>query len=132
MIIRTYKSALPSRFRPRLEILENRSLLSHCTVSVLTDTGEKGDLRYCITQAADGDTISFKVSGTISLTRALPALTHSISIEGPEPDTLTVRRDTGGNYRIFMVGSLSCHSTSFARHQTIRLFSPVAVSFCSG
>jgi hypothetical protein len=103
MIIRTYKSALPSRFRPRLEILENRSLLSHCTVSVLTDTGEKGDLRYCITQATDGDTISFKVNGIINLTGALPDLTHSIHIEGPRADMMTVRRDTGGDYRIFTV-----------------------------
>jgi hypothetical protein len=97
------KLSLP--FRPRLEILEDRTLLSDCTVSLLTDTGEKGDLRYCITQAADGDTVSFKVTGTINLTKALPDLTHSISIEGPGADLLTVRRDAGGDYRIFTIAN---------------------------
>jgi hypothetical protein len=105
MIIRTHKFELPSRFRPRLEILEDRTLLSDCTVSLLTDTGDKGDLRYCITQASDGDTISFRVAGTINLTRALPDLTHSIRIDGPGADLVTVRRDTGGDYRIFRVVS---------------------------
>jgi hypothetical protein len=62
-----------------------------------------GDLRYCINQAADGDAITFGVTGTINLTGALPDLTHSISIEGPGASLLTVRRDTGGNYRIFTV-----------------------------
>jgi hypothetical protein len=62
-----------------------------------------GDLRYCMNQAADRDSIQFDVKGTINLTGALPNLTHSISIEGPGPDLLTVRRDTGGLYRIFTV-----------------------------
>ena len=94
-------------FRLRLEILEDRTLLSDCSVSLLTDSGDKGDLRYCILQATNGDTITFAdgVAGTINLTRALPDLTHSISIEGPGADQLTVRRDTGGNYRIFTVDS---------------------------
>jgi len=111
MIIRTHKSALQSRFRPRLEILEDRTLLSVCTVDRLSDTGDgsglMGDLRYCITTATDGDTITFAdgLAGTINLTRALPDLTHSISIAGPGPDMLTVRRDSGGDYRIFRVVS---------------------------
>jgi hypothetical protein len=111
MIIRTHKSALQSRYRPRLEILEDRTLLSVCTVDRLSDTGDgsglMGDLRYCITTATDGDTITFAdgLAGTINLTRALPDLTHTISIEGPGPDMLAVRRDTGGNYRIFTVVS---------------------------
>jgi hypothetical protein len=90
-----------------LEVLEDRTLLSAYTVDRLTDLGEgsdlAGDLRYCITHAADGDDITFGVTGTINLTGALPNLTHNISIQGPGPDRLTVRRDTGGNYRIFTI-----------------------------
>src|SRR5262249_34211187 len=66
-------------------------------------SGLHGSLRYALTQAVDGDTITLGVTGTINLTGALPDLTHSISIEGPGRDQLTVRRDTGGNYRILKV-----------------------------
>src|SRR6516164_7534743 len=97
-------------FRPRWEILEDRTLLSVCTVDRLTDNnpaggGEgsngMGDLHYCIAHTADDDTISFKVTGTINLTGSLPDLTHNISIDGHGADLVTVRRDTGGSYRIF-------------------------------
>src|SRR5262249_17222036 len=78
-------------------------------VDRLTDTGAgsglMGDLRYCITNVTDGDAITFAVQGTINLTGALPDLTHGISIEGPGPDMLTVRRDSGGDYRTFRVVS---------------------------
>src|SRR5262245_27270408 len=97
------------KVRPRLEVLEDRSLLSVCLADRLTDLGEGkdfvGDLRYCVTEAQDEDSIQFLVKGTINLTRALPDLTRSISIEGPGADLLTVRRNTGGDYRIFTVGS---------------------------
>jgi hypothetical protein len=82
-------------YRPRFEVLEARHLLSTYVVDRLTDTGAgsglAGDLRYCITNAADGDAITFGVTGTINLTSALPGLAHNISIEGPGADLLTVR-----------------------------------------
>jgi hypothetical protein len=96
-------------FRPSVEVLEARNLLSTFTVDHLADdlvgSGLSGSLRYCITNATDGDDIQFGdgVTGTINLTGALPILTHSISINGPGADQLTVRRDTGGDYRIFTV-----------------------------
>ncbi len=40
---------------------------------------------------------------TIRLTAALPDLTEGVDISGPGADKLVVRRDTGGNYRIFNV-----------------------------
>jgi hypothetical protein len=92
-------------------MLEVRNLLSTFTVDRLTDVGQgsglAGDLRYCLTNATDGDDITFAdgVTGTINLTGPLPDLAHSISIEGPGPDQVTVRRDTGGDYRIFTVDS---------------------------
>jgi hypothetical protein len=94
-----------------VEVLEDRALLSTFVVDRLTDTGAgsglTGDLRYCITNAANGDHVTFAdgVTGTINLTGALPALSHSIDIEGPGAASLTVRRDTGGFYRIFTVDS---------------------------
>jgi len=49
--------------------------------------------------------ITFAVTGTVNLTWALPDLTRSVTIEGLGRDLLTVRRESGGNYRIFtMVG----------------------------
>ena len=100
-------SSKARRYRPNLQFLETRNLLSTCVVDHLADdgvgTGHNGDLRYCITNAVDGDVITFNVTGTINLTSALPNLTHNISINGPGANLLTVRRDTGGNYRIFTV-----------------------------
>src|SRR5260370_924503 len=88
-------------YRPRLEVLEDRTLLSTYLVDHLADdtvgAGLNGSLRYAITQAVDGDTINFGVTGTINLAGALPNLTHSISIEGPGADLMTVRRS--GDYR---------------------------------
>jgi predicted outer membrane repeat protein len=105
------KSSRPNR--PRLEALEDRSLLSLCTVDRLTDnnptgggegSGTAGDLRWCSLESLfRADTINFSVTGTINLAAALPTLTRSTSIEGPGPNLLTVRRDTGGDYRIFSV-----------------------------
>src|SRR5262249_45997613 len=103
------RSRSRARFQPHLDRLEDRTLLSVCLVDRLTDVGEGkefvGDLRYCLEQAQDQGSIQFLVKGTINLPRALPDLTRSISIEGPGADLLTVRRNTGGDYRIFTVGS---------------------------
>jgi hypothetical protein len=91
-----------------LELLEERTLLSTLVVDRLTDTGDgsglAGDLRYCITHAVSGsDTINFGVAGTINLSKALPVLASNVTINGPGADLATVRRDTGGFYRVFTV-----------------------------
>ena len=51
------------------------------------------------------DTITFGVTGTINLTSALPNITDSLNIAGSGANQLIVRRDTGGDYRIFTIGS---------------------------
>jgi CSLREA domain-containing protein len=51
------------------------------------------------------DTIAFApgVTGTIELASVLPELS-SMTLQGPGADLLTVRRNSGANYRIFSVG----------------------------
>jgi CSLREA domain-containing protein len=50
-------------------------------------------------------TINFSVTGAIALGSVLPNLNHpNLTINnGADPTQLTVRRDTGGNYRIFTI-----------------------------
>ena len=43
------------------------------------------------------------VTGMIQLTGALPSLSTTIGVQGPGANLLTVRRNTGGSYRIFTV-----------------------------
>jgi hypothetical protein len=93
---------------PRLTALEARDVPSICVVNNLGDTGagagSAGDLRYCMDRSnrqAGKDQILFSVQGTINLTQALPEITDDLTIAGPGADRLTVRRDTGGSYRIF-------------------------------
>ena len=81
-----------------LQPLEDRTAPANFTVNALTDTGAgsgtSGDLRYCISQsnATPGpNTIDATgVSGTISLTSALPAITAPVTITGPGANQLTV------------------------------------------
>ncbi len=51
------------------------------------------------------DTITLSVNGTINLTIALPAISENLTITGPGANLLTVRRNTGGDYRIFQINS---------------------------
>jgi hypothetical protein len=101
----------------KLEPLESRTLLATCHVTRLGDFGagadiggghSRGDLRYCIIKAntePGPDIIAFSVTGTINLTSALPDLASDIDIQGPGAGLLSVRRDTGGDYRIFTVAA---------------------------
>jgi uncharacterized repeat protein (TIGR01451 family)/CSLREA domain-containing protein len=50
------------------------------------------------------DTIDLtSIAGTIHLTGPLPDIVSNVVFNGPGVSSLTVRRDTGGNYRIFAV-----------------------------
>ena len=88
------------RFRPLLELLENRLAPATLTVNETGDnydftpatslTGATGSLRGCIVNAADGDTITFANSlagQTITLTQALNTIywsyNHNLTIQGP-------------------------------------------------
>ena len=43
---------------------------------------------------------------TINLTAQLPDITQAVSISGPSPEQMIVRRTTGGDYRIFRSSSI--------------------------
>ncbi len=79
--------------RPRLEVLEERALLSTDIVQNTNDTGP-GSLRETIAAASAGDTIAFAsgVTGTIPLSANNGPLdiTRDLDIEGPGAGTLTV------------------------------------------
>src|SRR6188472_187111 len=67
-------------------------------------------LRAAIEEAnslSGDDTINFSVTGTINLTGALPVLSSNVTINGPGSGLLTVRRDTGGNYRVLQTSGVS-------------------------
>jgi hypothetical protein len=95
-------------FRPGLESLEERSLLSGTgvpntlTVLNLNDSGV-GSLRCELAIARDGDTIAFApgLRGTITLTSGELQVGASVTIQGPGADRLTV----SGNHasRVFEV-----------------------------
>ena len=73
---------------------------------VCADAGTLCTLRAALQEAnalAGTDTINFSVTGTINLTGVLPTLNSNININGPGSGSLTVRRDTGGDYRIFFI-----------------------------
>src|ERR1700737_1596978 len=80
-------------FVPRLEILEDRTVLSTLTVTSPADDGSSGTLRAVIARASDGDTIQFakKLKGdTITLTLGQLIISKSLDIEGLGAKKLTI------------------------------------------
>ena len=80
------------RFRPRLEGLEERTVLSTLTVLNTLDKGA-GSLRDTITNAKSGDTIVFAPSlngQTITLTSDELTINKSLDIEGPGASLLAI------------------------------------------
>jgi hypothetical protein len=91
------------RFRPRLEVLEDRLALSTLTVTTTLDTGH-GSLRYEIAHAKSNDTIIFAPSldgQTIKLTSGELDIAKNLTIQGPGAGRLTI---SGGRAsRVFEV-----------------------------
>jgi hypothetical protein len=84
-----------NRFVPRLENLEDRTVLSTLTVLNNLDSGA-GSLRDAITSAKSGDTIVFAASlngQTITLTGGELAIKNSLDIEGPGASLLAISGD---------------------------------------
>jgi hypothetical protein len=79
--------------RPRLELLEERTLLSTWTVTDNSDSPtDTRSLRYAIANAPSGDTINFAatVTSPIVLTHGALTITRNLDIEGPGPQSLTI------------------------------------------
>lgn len=99
-----------TRFRPRLETLEDRSMLSTLSVVNTNDSGA-GSLRAEIAAARNGDTIQFDsnlfASGpqTINLTSGELPIKHNLTLSGPGAAELTISGDNLS--RIFELGSSS-------------------------
>ncbi|HJQ23244.1 MAG TPA: HYR domain-containing protein [Blastocatellia bacterium] len=75
------------------------------TVTNTNDSGP-GSLRQAIADAASGDTITFSVTGTITLTSGALAVAKNLTIQGPGANQLTVQRSTATGtpaFRIFDV-----------------------------
>ena len=79
-------------------------LATNRTVTNVNDSGA-GSLRDTIAASADGDTINFSVTGTISLTSAELAVAHSITINGLGANVLTVSSNNSSPFRIFNITS---------------------------
>lgn len=79
-------------------------------VTTLSDSGA-GSLRDAITQAnttAGDDTITFGVTGTISLLTALPVITENVTIDGPGRTALIIERNSGAasDFRVFETNTI--------------------------
>ena len=88
------------RFLPRVDLMEDRTLLSTLTVINKNDSGS-GSLRATIAAASSGDTINFANSlkgQTIKLTSGVLDITKSLGIDGLGAGQLTV--SGGGTSRV--------------------------------
>jgi CSLREA domain-containing protein len=109
-------------------------------VNSLADSGSGGctttqcTLRDAIAAAngnAGADTITIGVTGTINLASELPAITDSLSVIGPGAAQLTVRRDSGGDYRIFTLALQTPGTVNFSG-LTISNGSAILLGDCGG
>jgi hypothetical protein len=83
--------------RPRLELLEERTLLSTWTVTDNSDNPtDPGSLRYAILDEPSGTTINFAstVTSPITLMNGALYIPTNLDIEGPGASSLTI----DGNY----------------------------------
>jgi Bacterial Ig-like domain (group 3) len=73
------------------------------TVTSLADDNSAGSLRYAIANAHSGDTITFSVAGTITLTQGVLGINKDLTISGPGRSALTI--SGGHNCTVFQIDS---------------------------
>jgi hypothetical protein len=78
------------------------AMQTHAATITVTNTNDSGpgSLRQALTIANNGDTISFAVTGTITLTSGGLLIANNITISGPGPDQLSV----DGNQAVLVFG----------------------------
>src|SRR5437899_5238644 len=76
---------------------------AHAATITVTNTNDSGagSLRQALTDANNGDTITFAVTGTIGLTSGELVVDKSITISGPGADNLAVNGNA--TYRVFYI-----------------------------
>jgi CSLREA domain-containing protein len=83
---------------------DGQCTLHEAITAANTDTASGAIGGECVAGSGD-DTIDLTgISGTIHLISPLPDIISNIIFNGPGASSLTVRRDTGGNCRVFTVG----------------------------
>ena len=99
-------STLPAVFFLLLPSLVWAGASPPIVVTNLDDDGA-GSLRDGISISAAGGTITFEVTGTISLTTGELVVNKDLTIQGPGADTLQIARDGGAQtpFRIFKITS---------------------------
>jgi hypothetical protein len=92
----------PRRFRPLLETLEDRCLLT--TVTTLLDN-VPGSLREAIARTEPGGTVDFELglSGIITLTAGQLTIDHDLTIAGPGAEVITVSGNNAS--RVFRIAA---------------------------
>lgn len=94
-----------ARFRPRVELLEDRRLLA--IVTSLLDNGAKDTLRYAINNYRVGDapiTFASNLSGTVQLTQGPLVINQSMALSGGElPGQITI--SGGGVSGVFIINA---------------------------
>jgi hypothetical protein len=94
------------RYRPTLEVLEDRSVPGTLRVTSALDDGSSGTLRAVIAGAHSGDTIRFAPglkNETIKLSQGELAITTNLTIIGLGADELAVSGT--GSFRVFDIAS---------------------------
>ena len=73
-------------------LLAATMMSAHAATITVTNTNDSGpgSLRQALTSANDGDTITFAVRGTITLTSGTLVIDKSVTISGPGADRLAI------------------------------------------
>ncbi len=90
----------------RLDVLEDRTLLSTLLVKSAADDGSAGTLRAVLAAAQNGDTIQFASAldgHTITLTQGQLVVSRSVTIDGPGASELAISGNAAS--RLFEIGS---------------------------
>jgi hypothetical protein len=89
---RSRERRVQARFRPWIDALEVRALLSNIVTVKNTNDSGPGSLRDAISNATTGEIINFARSafGTITLTSAPLVIATSVTIDGPGPKNVTI------------------------------------------
>ncbi len=89
----------------------------HATTIIVTNTNDSGpgSLRGAIAAASDGDTIQFDPAlkgQTITLTSGELFINNNLTITGPGPSQLTVKRSTAGGTPAFRIFHILQHTVT--------------------